>query len=182
MRLRLLLSCCGILMAACDRQPGATRSGPLSQEEMKANIKRDAGIAGKALLSRDYDTYLKYVPRRLIDSMGGNAGMRRTFEKRTAEMEAQGTGFHDVTIGEPESIRDFDGNMVGFVPEHIVMKVPEGKLHSDSWILGLSGNGGRNWVFIDMGVMSSDKLGLLYPELAGKVEMRSHTPPVLKPD
>ena len=87
-----------------------------------------------------------------------------------------------VTVGEPEKLQKIDGWLVGLVPQKLVMKVPGGTLEQESYLLGISEDDGKKWVFVDAGGVPKAQLEQIFPEIVGKIEVPARKQPVLKKD
>ena len=174
------MAAAGASLTSCG--DSAAGGGKPTEAEMKSNAKRDASALAAAMVAADWNTTIKYMPRRLVDMMGGDEGIKKTFLKGTAEMDSQGFGFHSSTVGEPEQLQEIDGLHVLKVPQRTEMKAPGGRLVSNGWLLGVSGNSGRDWVFIDMVKLSNETLPKIYPEFSGRITFPEKKPPVFEKD
>lgn len=153
-----------------------------ASQEAVVTIKQEAQKCARALLAADYDSVVAYTHPRIVKAMGGKEAMLATLKQGMAQMKAGGASFLDVTIGQPSSPKRIGPWMTSIIPQHLVLKVPDGKLHSDSSLLGISEDEGRHWVFIDLGQVKKEQLDEMFPELAGKVTPPEKKPPVFKKD
>jgi hypothetical protein len=60
------------------------------------------------------------------------------------------------------------------------MKGPGGKLNKDSSLLGISEDEGKHWVFVDLGPITQEQFGQVFPELDGKIKIPDKKPPEMK--
>ena len=138
-------------------------------DELTATIKKEAQNCANAAVKSDYEGIVKYTHPRLINMMGGKDAMIAKLKDGIAEMHATGMEFSSATIGAPEAPKKFGDWLTSVVPEHTVMKVQGGRLVRDSYLLGISEDGGKNWVFVDLGQTTKEHFAQIFPELDGKI-------------
>lgn len=155
---------------------------PAWSQEAVVTIKQEAQKCSKALLAGDYDSFVAYTHPRIVKAMGGKDAMIATLKQGMSQMKAGGATFLDVTIGQPSNPKRIGPWMTSIIPQHLVLKVPDGKLYSDSTLLGISEDDGKHWVFLDLGQVKKDQLDETFPELAGKITPPEKKPPVFKKD
>ena len=151
-------------------------------EDVVTTIKQEAQNCAKAAVTSDYDTIVRYTHPRIVKGLGGKEAMIGILKSGMSQMHADGTAFVGVTIGQPEDPKKIGAWITSIVPQHQVLKVRGGKLYSDSSLLGISEDNGKHWVFIDLGPVSKEQFGQVFPELDGKITMPEKKPPVFKKD
>lgn len=151
-------------------------------QELVHTIKEEAQKAAKAVMASDYDGIARYTPARLVKGMGGKEATIGVLERAKAKRRASGTEFAEVTLGTPTQPKRIGGWLTSLVSERVVMKVPGGQLQTDSSLLGISEDGGRHWVFLDLGHVKKERFDQLFPELADKITLPEKRPPVFKKD
>jgi len=137
---------------------------------MVAAIRKSAEDCADAQLKMDFNRFIPYLPAKLLEYMGGAEGLSRTMTEGTAQMKANNITMESAKIGTPEVPKEHEGVLAGLVPMQIVMSTPQGKLLTKSHLIAISENKGKTWVFIDCASMTDEKIGLLYPSLAGKID------------
>jgi hypothetical protein len=66
------------------------------------------------------------------------------------------------------------------VPETVVMKVPDGRrMSKDSFLLGISEDSGKNWVFLDLSTMTNEQYAEMFPELVREIPLPAKKKAVL---
>lgn len=149
-----------------------------SAPEMVATIKQEAEKCAKALLTGDYETLADYTHKRVVAGLGGKKEMAATVKASMSEWQKNGIAIVAATVGQPQEPRKIGSWLVTLVPQHIVMKVPAGRAHQDSHLMGISEDAGKTWVFVDVGPISQEQLVEVFPELDGKITL----PPKKKPE
>ena len=157
-----------------------TASASSQAQDLVATIRREAQSCAKALLASDYDGVVTYTHKRVVAMMGGREAMIATLKRGASEMHSEGCDFADATVGAPAEARKIGSWLTSMVPQHIVMKVPGGKLHQDSVLLGISEDQGKSWVFIDLGPISKAQLAKVFPELDGQIQLPERQKPVFQ--
>jgi hypothetical protein len=145
---------------------------------VQTEIKQHAEACAKAQLDMDFDKFVPYMPKKLIELMGGKAAVEKTIRTGYGQMKEKGITFQSVKIGTPSAPAPYGPVNACLVPQTIIMNMPEGKLKIVSNLVGVSDDSGKTWVFIDTAQLSDDKLAILYPDLAGKLKL----PPRQKPE
>jgi hypothetical protein len=153
----------------CARDPSTT-------------LKQEAEKCAKAVLTSDHDGVVAYTHKRVVAAVGGKDAMIATLKRGLAQMRSDGVEFADVTIGLPEKPRKIGVWLVSTLPEHIVMKVPGGKLYQDAFLLGISEDDGRSWAFVDLGPVTNAEFAKVFPELDGKISVPKREKPVFRKD
>lgn len=112
-------------------------------------IKEQAELTAKALLQDDYETLIKFTYPKVVEMVGGQAKMISLIKKGKAEMGQQGISFEKVTIGSPSKTVNAGNEIHCLIPQTITMKVPNGKMKSETYLLAISKDNGNHWYFID---------------------------------
>lgn len=120
----------------------------LGQADKKL-IKQQAELTGAALLNDDYETLIKFTYPKVIEIVGGRDKLIAMVQKGKVEMKSQGITFEKVIIGEPSSSVAAGSEIHCLVPQTVFLKVPNGKMKSESYLIGVSQDGGSHWFFID---------------------------------
>ena len=84
-------------------------------------------------------------------------------KKGKVEMEQQGISFETVTIGKPSETVKAGDEIHCLVPQTIFMKVPKGKIKSETYLLAVSKDNGSNWFFIDTVNLTLDNVKTVLP-------------------
>jgi hypothetical protein len=124
-------------------------NGQTESNNFNKIIKEQVEIMGQFLLKKDFNSYLKYTYPKIIEMIGGKQKMIEMLEKGSKEMESEGIGFLKVTFGEPSQIITEKNELQCTLPQIIEMKVPNGRLVTNSILIAISTDNGKNWSFID---------------------------------
>jgi hypothetical protein len=112
-------------------------------------IRKQAEMMGQLLIQKDFNSFTKFTYPKIVEMMGGKQKMIEVMEKGSKEMEAEGTGFLKVTFGEPSQIITEKNELQCTLSQEIKMKVPNGQLLTESTLIAISTDNGKNWYFLD---------------------------------
>lgn len=112
-------------------------------------IKEQAELTAKALLQDDYETLIKFTYPKVVEMVGGRDKMISLIKKGKIEMAQQGISFETVIIGEPSKTVNAGNEIHCLIPQTIFMKVPNGKMKSETYLIAVSKDNGNHWFFID---------------------------------
>jgi len=143
----------------------------------KKYIKEQAEMTAKALLNDDYETVLKFTYPKVIELVGGREKMVSLIRKGKVEMGQQGISFQSVTIGEPSKTVNAGEEIHCLVPQTIFMKAPNGRIKSETYLIGVSRDGGNNWFFIDAVNLNMENVKRVLPNYNSTLKIPAKTPP-----
>jgi uncharacterized protein (TIGR03067 family) len=136
-----------------------------------ADIKKHAEICSESQLKSDFTKALPYVPAELLRLMGGKQAFADEFAANIAELKRRKVTINQLEIGTPETPKEFDGVLAGLVPQKLVITTPQGKIVTHSYLIAISENKGKSWVFVDPMVITAEQRSILYPMLEGKLKI-----------
>lgn len=150
-----------LFLTACNGQT-------ISTDHSKA-IKEQAEIMGQSLLKKDFNSFCKYTYPKIIEMVGGKQKMVELMERGAKEMLSEGTDFQNVTFGKPSKIITMDNELQCTLPQTIEMKVPNGKLVTNSTLIAISNDNGKNWYFVDASGKDIKTMKNTLPNLSGEL-------------
>ena len=126
-------------------------------------IKELAELTANALLNDDYETVIKFTYPKVIELVGGRDKMISLIKKGKAEMKEQGIAFDKVIIGQPSKTVIAGNEIHCLIPQTIYMKVPKGKMKSETQLIAVSRDNGATWYFIDAINLNKDNIRRILP-------------------
>ena len=156
-----------------------------SAQDPAAAAKLEAQKSAKALLTGDYEQVISYTPKRAVAAMGGKDAAVASLKKGVDDMKAQGVSFKDATVGDPGSMQQIGAWLVCLIPQKVTLKVPGGQVESEAYLIGISEDSGKSWVFADSTSLAKENGAIftqMFPELAGKLHIPEKKENVFKPD
>jgi hypothetical protein len=168
---------------APEAAPAATPQAPdatPAPETMVATIKTHAQQCSDAQLRMDFDKILPYVPKKLLELMGGRDALKTKLAQGNAELKRRGVTIDSAAIGTPAAPQRHAGLLASLVPMTTNLTTPQGKLVATSHLIAISEDNGASWVFVDTATVNDEKLGTLYPPLKGKLQIPPATARVVE--
>lgn len=93
-------------------------------------------------------------------------------------MNADGFDFLNATLGNPSEIITINNELQCTLPQNIEMKVPNGRLVSQSTLIAISSNGGENWYFIDTSGKDIQAMKRMFSNLSEKLVIPQQDKPI----
>lgn len=157
-----------------------TKAAAQSEVDLE-KLKQQAQELSDAMINGNFNRAADLTFPTLIRLMGGRERFMVTAERMMKE--TQGTQFRilSVVVGEPRDVEKIGREHFAIVPTKMRIKVPDGLLIGEGFMIGISNDGGKNWTFVDSG-QSTDKtkLSTLFgPAAAQKLRIPETKRPVL---
>ncbi len=125
----------------------------------------------EAVKKHDWETLVGLTHARVVELMGGKKKMLAFLRERGAEMKLVAA-----SVGKPtQAIRGPRGGLQVLLPMTVRFAVPDGEAEIDSQLLGVSGDDGRTWTYVD--VKEPAQLRQLLPDLAPELRLQERGKP-----
>jgi hypothetical protein len=146
------------------------------------NAKTQANQLNDAVLSGDYAKAADLTYPKLVELIGGRAEYLAVLEAGMKETQSDGFRIISSVTGDPKDVIE-DGNVVyAILPTTMRIKVAEGVLVGQTFLIGVSNDRGEHWTFLDVGNGSSHELvKTLFPAVADRLKLPERKPLVLQP-
>jgi len=144
-------------------------------------IKEQAELTAKALLNDDYETLIRFTYPKVIELVGGRDKMISLIKNGKIEMGKQGISFESVIIGTPSKTVIAGSEIHCLVPQTVYMKVPKGKLKSETQLLAVSRDK-SNWFFIDAVNLNKDNIKIVLPNYNFELVLPAKNEPIFIAD
>ncbi len=133
-------------------------------------------------IKKNYDEYVKFVHPNVLSHFGGKEKMLDVLRKSLSQSEAQGFIIKNVTIGQPVSIIQNNGELESIVSQMIEIKTKDGHLISTAFLLALSTDKGNTWFFADTAGKTLAQMKLIFPQLSDLLVIPAKKQPVFYKD
>jgi hypothetical protein len=148
-----------------------------------AEIKAKAKATSDALVRRDYNTVADYTYPKVIRLMGGRANMITITAQEMGKMQSNGFTIKSVSVVEPNKVQIIGNQIFSIVPMTMTMKVPDGTMVVESFLIAISEDGSRTWTFVDGTIAGNRSLLLrIFPIAADKLRLPPKKQPVVYPN
>jgi hypothetical protein len=156
---RLLVVGVLTLAAAADAPPQVEALKKAAQEVADATIQGDF----KKLIECSYPTIVK--------ELGGQEKAIEQAANVIKLMKAQGFTIKSYTLGNPGELLTEGGNVFSVVPTTLELVTPDAKIEAKSYLLGISDDAGKTWLFLDgSGIAKKELRDKLLPPLPEKLK------------
>ncbi len=176
MKNRGILILLTFILAACNSAP--TKPPVAPGMEYTEAIKAQSEQMKQALLKSDFKAFIKFSYPKVVEMMGGEAKMIETLESSSKDMAAGGTVFNNVTLGEPSKAVKAGTELQCTIPQTIEMTVTGGKLVVKSTLIGISGDEGKTWSFLDTSGKDLKAMQFILPNLSEELVIPVEKQPV----
>lgn len=143
---------------------GATLSA-FSQNQNSV-IKAQAMHMAQALLKKDFTTFSKFIHPKLVAAVGGPKKLVERLDSANAMAKQFGAEIKKIRIGDPVKPITYKSGLQTTLPQTTEMETPMGSIILETTLIALSGDGGKNWQFLDTSLFSVQEIKKQVPELS----------------
>ena len=146
-----------------------------------ARYKKLAQSLGDSMIKGDMTAIIDHTYPALVKMMGGREKVIESIESKMKQMKAQGISITAYNVGDPGEFLTEGPNTFVIIPATIEIAIPDGKLVSKTYLLGVSPDSGKTWTFVDgAGVAQfKDKLDMILPKLPMNLKLPEAEKPKL---
>lgn len=164
--LRIILSASLLLLLA----PAVAAQDTLDEAAAK-RLRQQAGECSRAFVEGDYERLADCTHTKVVELMGGREKMVESVRGEVAEMKAD--GFEPLTYetGEPSQVLRVGSATYAVVPAKLRLRTKGTVYVSDSFMVGVSADGGKSWRFVSGAGADPVRLKLLLPDAADKLKL-----------
>src|SRR5262245_11628491 len=141
-------------------------------------LKQQAQELSDAMINDDYERAADLTYPELVKVMGGRTRFIATLARAKKETEGDRFRILSDTVGEPGAIQEVERKHYAIVPTTMRIKVPEGTLVGEAFMIAISVDGGRNWTFV-ASPGDRERVRALLGPVADKLQIPEYKRPVL---
>jgi len=145
-------------------------------------IKIQAMDMARAVLAKDVDKIVYYMPPKLVADAGGKEKMMIARDTVNKYMKQFGAEIKKVTIGNPGKIISYKKQLQTTVPQTTEASFMSSTVILQSTLIAISEDGGRRWYFVDTNIYRENKLRSSLPDLSPDLVIPSMTMPKIIPN
>ena len=165
--------------------PGAAAQTQLTEEATK-QLRAQAEESSRAFMEGNYERLADFTHTKVVELMGGREKMAEFVRKSMAEVKSQGFETLSYVTADPTQVLREGRDTYAIVPARLRMRTPGGTIFvSESFMIAVSADDGKNWKFVGGATADPAKLKLLMPEVADKLKLptvRNYPEPEKKPE
>lgn len=141
-------------------------------------IKIQAMDMARAVLAKDVDKIVSYIPPKLLADAGGKEKMMMARDTMNKYMKQFGAEIKKVTIGNPGKIISYKKQLQTTVPQTTEASFMSSTVTFHSTLIAISEDKGQHWYFVDNSIYRGDKLKSSLPDLSPDLVLPPMQPPV----
>lgn len=173
MNLKLLVPFCVVLLFP---------SISIAQEADDAKLLKQAGKQAQAMvdatLKENYETVIKLTFKPALESIGGSEKALETVKQQMEQMKSGGMEIKSFKLGEPKELASTPEYAFVIIPTSTQITIPQANVTADSYLLGISEDKGKTWLFVDGVALNPQPKWL--PTLPEKFKLPAPTPPKIE--
>ena len=158
-----------------------------SGDPQTEQIRKFAAEDSAALTSGNYARLVDLTYPKLVEIIGGRDKMIETLRRGTEDLKAQGSAILGAEVSEPKKVVTVGNSQFAIVPMIVRVKVSQGILRSNGYLIAVSENRGKTWTFIDGAGLHKAQAGerealeRILPGFPAELSLPLWEPPVLEP-
>ena len=145
-------------------------------------IKIQAMDMARAVLAKDVDKIVYYMPPKLVADAGGKEKMMIARDTVNKYMKQFGAEIKKVTIGNPGKIISYKKQLQTTLPQTTEASFMASTVILQSTLIAISEDGGRRWYFVDTNIYRENKLRSSLPDLSPELVIPPMTMPKIIPN
>lgn len=156
--------------ASANVDPFKDRAAAIAAAEQQAQL------MAIAMPRKDFPTVIKYSHPKLVAAMGGTSKMIDTMTTGLRDMQIEGISIDDVRVGKAGQFTVQGRQAWLILPETLFMRTPKGRMIKEGFLVGVSEDGGTNWVFLDGQGINFPAVKQLFPEIPSSLSFPALPP------
>ena len=148
-----------------------------SSQNLSTVIKIQAMDMARAVLAKDVNKMVTYMPPKLVADAGGKEKLLIARDTLNKYMKQFGAEIKRVTIGDPGKIITYKKQLQATLPQTTEVKFMASKVILETTLIAISEDNGLHWYFVDTSIYRGDKLKSSLPDLSPELVI----PPMKQP-
>jgi hypothetical protein len=173
----VLISVVVLFLAGCTQKPPAGGGGAVDL----STVRPQAEAMSKAVLDRDHETLADYTHPRIVEAAGGRNKLIERVRQMMKEMDESGFQMVANEVGDPGEPVVEGGTAYVILPTTLRLKGPKVRGVAESYLLGISTDGGKTWRFADgAGLSKPEERKRVFPDLPVDLHLPEKKLPVFE--
>lgn len=144
---------------------------------LETSIKIQAMDMAKAILAKDVNKIIQYMPPSLVEQSGGKEKLMIARDTVNKYMKQFGAEIKKVTIGNPGKIINYKKQLQALLPQSTELKFMASTITLETTLIAISEDNGKHWYFVDTSIYHSDNLKISLPNLSPEIVIPPMKPP-----
>lgn len=142
-----------------------------------------AKTMGNAMVIKDYDQYVEYNHPYILEKVeGGRSGMVIEIKRQIETLEESGNYVTAAWPSMPNEIIDTANELQCTMQQYVEYRLPNGKIKSETTIIGISPDRGNTWYFVDAANRPLTEIKNMFPTLSDRLSLAAPVEPVFTAD
>ncbi|MEP6597803.1 MAG: hypothetical protein ABJA71_17745 [Ginsengibacter sp.] len=150
-------------------------------QNLNTTIKVQAMDMAKALIKKDFPTFLKYVHPNIVAMTGGKDKVLQRMDTVNAVASQLGAVIKKITVGNPGNIIKYRNELQVTIPQSSEMTSGFGNVTLETTLIAISTDDGKNWFFIDTSMYNLKEVKKAIPDLSPELIIPPPKPPKFSP-
>lgn len=152
-----------------------------ADDELKAKVKKDITTLSEATVKGDATVVADLTHPGIHDLIGGRDKLIEVTKNVLKQLDAVGLKMDSYKVGDPSDIVKTDKEMYVVVPFSIVMKGAPGTITAEGYCVGVSGDAGKTWKYVNGGDRNGEKLiQQILPNLPKDLKLPAYKDPKIE--
>jgi hypothetical protein len=164
-----------VLGFATAHAPAPAADQPTLKEILKGKVEE----MNRALLKEEYGKVADLTHPKIVKMMGGREKMVAAMKLGTADMKSKGFSIRSVKVDDPSDPVAAGSDLFAVLPFVIEMTAPGGKILQKSFVIGVSSDEGKTWVFVN-GDVDTKQVKQILPNLPDQLKRPEKQKPVFE--
>lgn len=148
-----------------------------------AKAVEQAEAVKKAVLAADYAKVADLTHPKVVEALGGRDKMIEQTKTIMKQIKDMGIEITSYTVDKPGAPVVDGKSAYVILPSKLTMKAPTGKIMSESYLLGMTTDGGKTWTFADgSGLAGGPVRDAILPTLPKDLKLPDPKPPTVTKD
>ena len=182
--MRALLAA-ALLVVACGDAPAHPAASPHDERQKQRTSAEHCVLAakecGRHATDGKTEALVDCMPPEVVENIGGRAKLLDMLKRSEEERTKDGFQIEESVVLPPTQMRKGTTHTFAVLPQTVGVKVPEGRLVLESYLLGISTDDGKSWRFIDGVELDRAAATELFPDLPAALTFPVVKKPELQP-
>ncbi len=152
-----------VLLLLATLLPAAAFAQAQLDAEATAQLKAQAEACSRAFIEGDFGKLADYTHPKVVEMAGGREKMVEFVRKDVAEMKSEGFEPLSYVTSEPTQVFKVGEQTYAVVPAKLRLRAKETVYVSETFMVGVSADGGKTWKFVGGASADLATLKLLFP-------------------
>ena len=150
-------------------------------QNLPTTIKVQGMEMATAFMKNDFNTFVKFMHPSVIAFAGGEEAMKTKMDSAYKTMKRFGVNFKRYWIGSPGTIINYKNQLQAVLPVSVSLTTPLGILTTETSMIVISNDKGKNWWFIDTNVYLVEHLKDILPHFSTELVIPPRQKPKMEP-